>query len=73
MEGLPRQVLSLVAGGPLRPEDMHCSDHILPADGAFVHTFPTLGAGDHVATFQEDTVDGRVHTDFAEVLLRARK
>lgn len=43
-------------------------DHVLPADGALVHSLPALGAGDHVATFQENAVDDGVHADLAEVL-----
>lgn len=37
---------------------MHCSDHILPADGTLVHAFATLGTGHHVATLQQNTVNG---------------
>lgn len=45
--------------------------HILPADGTLAHPLPALGASDHVATFQQDTVNGCIHADFAEVFLRA--
>lgn len=37
---------------------MHCSDHILSADGTLVHALATLGTGYHVTTLQQDTVDG---------------
>lgn len=50
---------------------MHGPDHVLPADGTLVHALAALGAGDHVATLQENTVDGRVHADPAQVLLHA--
>lgn len=50
-------------------EDMHGPDHKLPADGTFVHPLATLGAGHHVATLEEDTVDHRVHADPAEVVI----
>lgn len=36
----------------LRLEDVHGPHHILPADGALTHPLSTLGAGDHVTTFQ---------------------
>lgn len=45
--------------------------HVLPADGTLAHPLPALGASDHVATFQQDTVNGCIHADFAEVFLRA--
>lgn len=49
---------------------MDGSDDILPADGTLAHPLAALGAGDHVTTLQQDAVDGRVHTDLTEVLLR---
>lgn len=53
------------------PEDVHSSDHVLPADGAFVHALAALGTRDHVAALQQNTVDGRVHADPTQVLLQA--
>lgn len=53
----------------LRPEDVHGSDNKLPADGTLVHPLATPGAGHHVSTLQEDTVDHGVHADPAEVLI----
>lgn len=50
---------------------MHGSDHVLPADGALIHALATLRASDHVATFQQNTVDGGVHADPTQVLLQA--
>lgn len=50
---------------------MHGSDHVLPADGALVHALAALGAGDHVATLQQNAVNGRVHADLTQVLLQA--
>lgn len=37
---------------------MHCSDDVLPADRTFVHAFATLGTGHHVATLQQNAVNG---------------
>lgn len=51
---------------------MDGSDHVLAADGAFIHPLATLGAGDHVTTFQQDAVNGRVHADLTNVLLHTR-
>lgn len=50
---------------------MHGSDHILPTDGTLIHALAALGAGDHVTALQQDTVNGRVHADPAQVLLHA--
>ena len=70
----PRQAGSGLPGplgsAPLGPEDVDGSDDVLAADGALAHPLPTLGAGDHVTTFQQDAVDGRVHADLAQVLLQ---
>lgn len=52
------------------PKDVDSSDDVLAADGTLVHPLSTLGAGDHVTTLQQDAVDGRVHADLTEVLLR---
>jgi hypothetical protein len=53
------------------PEDVHCPYHVLSADGALAHALATLAAGDHVATLQQHTVNGRVHADPTEVLFLA--
>lgn len=53
-------------------KDVNGAHHILPADGALVHPLATLGAGDHVAALQQDTVNRRVHADLTQVLLLAR-
>lgn len=52
-------------------EDVNHTDDILPTDGTLAHPLPTLGAGDHVSTFQQDTVNGRVHADPTDVVLQA--
>lgn len=66
-------VLEVPAPLPSGPEDVHGSDDVLPADRTLAHPLPTLGAGDHVTALQQDAVDGRVHADLTEVLLRARR
>lgn len=48
---------------------MHGPYNILPADGTFTHPLATLGAGHHVATLKENTVDGCIHTDPAKVVI----
>lgn len=53
------------------PEDVHRPYHVLSADGALAHALAALAAGDHVATLQQHTVNGRVHADPTEVLLLA--
>lgn len=50
---------------------MHGSNHVLPADRTLVHAVPTLAACDHVATLQQNAVNGGVHADLAQVLLLA--
>lgn len=47
---------------------MYGSDHVLPADGTLVHALAALGTGHHVATLQQNTVNGRVHADPTQVL-----
>lgn len=54
-----------------RSEDVHGSNHVLPADGTLVHAVPTLAACDHVAALQQNAVNGGVHADLAQVLLLA--
>ncbi len=54
-----------------RSEDVHGSNHVLPADGTLIHAIPTLAACDHVAALQQNAVNGRVHADLAHVLLLA--
>ncbi len=51
-------------------EDVNSSHHILTADWTLAHPLAALGAGDHVTTFQQDTVNGRVHTDPTDVFLQ---
>lgn len=48
---------------------MHGPHHVLPADGALAHPLPAFGAGDHVATLQQDAVDDGVHADAAQVVV----
>ena len=59
------------AGLGLGLEDVHGAHHVLPADGALVHAFATLGAGDHVAAFQQHTVYERIHADTTQVLIHS--
>lgn len=49
---------------------MDGSDNILTTDRTLAHPFATLGASDHVTTLQQDTVNGRVHADLTDVLLK---
>lgn len=51
-------------------EDVHSPHHVLPADGALTHPLATLCAGDHVTTLQKNTINGGVHADPAEVVIR---
>lgn len=51
---------------------MNNTDDILATNGTFAHPLSTLGAGNHVSTFQQDTVNGRVHTDPTDIVLQAR-
>lgn len=53
----------------LRPEDVHSSHYILPADGALAHPLPTFGAGYHVTTLQQHAVDDGVHADSTQVFI----
>lgn len=48
---------------------MHGSYNVLAANGTFAHALATLGAGDHVTTLQQHTVDDRIHADAAEVVV----
>lgn len=48
---------------------MHSSHHILPADGTLTHALATFGAGDHVPTLQQDTVNDRIHADPAQAVV----
>ena len=43
--------------GALGLEDVHGPHDVLPADRALAHPLAALGAGDHVAALQENTVD----------------
>lgn len=58
------------SGVPLGPEYMYAAYNVLPADGTLVHLFTAGGTGHHMAALQEDTVDGGIHTDSAEILFR---
>lgn len=51
-------------------KDMDSSHHVLPADGTLVHFLATAGAGDHVTTLEQDTVDHSVHADTAHVFIQ---
>lgn len=53
---------------PSGSEDVHCSDHVLPTDGTLIHALATLCTGYHVATFQQNTVNGWVHADPTQVI-----
>lgn len=57
----------------LRLEDVHSPDNVLAADGALAHPLATLGASDHVAAFQQDTVDDSVHADPTQVVVVVRQ
>lgn len=46
-------------------------NNVLAAHRTLAHPLAALGAGDHVTTFQQDTVNGRVHADLTQVLLHA--
>lgn len=48
---------------------MHGPYNVLSADGALAHPLAALGASDHVATLQQDTVDHRVHADPTQVIV----
>lgn len=54
-------------------EDVHGPHDVLSADRTLVHPLATFGAGDHVATLQEDAVDHGVHADPAEVVILNRQ
>lgn len=50
-------------------EHVHGAHHILPADGTLAHALAALGAGDHVATLEQDTVDDGIHADTAQAVI----
>lgn len=50
-------------------EHMHGAHHVLPADGTLAHALAALGAGDHVPTLEQDTVDDGVHADTAQAVI----
>lgn len=50
---------------------MDGADNVLAADRTLVHPLATFGAGNHVTTLQQDTVDGGVHADLTKVLLHS--
>ena len=50
-------------------EYMHSTHHVLPADGTLAHALAALGAGDHVPTLEQDTVDDGVHADSAQAVV----
>lgn len=52
---------------------MHGPHDVLPADRALIHPLAALGAGDHVAALQENTVDHGVHADPAQVVVVDRQ
>ena len=51
--------------GLLRSISTDYSDNFPSADGAFFQRFCTFGAGAHVPTFQNDTINGIVHANVA--------
>lgn len=53
----------------LRLEDVHGPHYVLPADGALAHPLSTFGAGYHVTTFKQHTVDDGVHADATQVFI----
>lgn len=67
------QITCISCSGVLGLEDVHGPHDVLPADRALVHPLATFGAGDHVTTLQEDTVDHGVHADPAEVVILNRQ
>lgn len=54
-------------GPPSGSEYVHGTHHVLSTDGTLVHALATLATRHHVATFQQHTVDGRVHADLTQV------
>ena len=50
-------------------EGAHHTDHILATNGALIHLLATHHTRDHVATFQENTVNRRVHAYLTEDLI----
>lgn len=50
-------------------EHVYGSDNVLAADGTFAHALATLGASDHVATFQQHAIYDGIHADPAEVVV----
>lgn len=60
-------------GPPSGSEDVHSAHHVLSTDGTLAHALATLPTRNHVATFEQHTVDGRVHADLAQVLLLAAR
>lgn len=68
LSGSPSQSWTLHTDS-LRPEDVHSSHYILPADGALAHPLPTFGAGYHVTTLQQHAVDDGVHADSTQVFI----
>lgn len=52
-----------------RFENMHSSHHILPADGALTHALATFGAGDHMPTLEQDTVNDGIHANAAQAVI----
>lgn len=53
----------------LRFEHMHGPYDVLSADGALAHPLAALGASDHVAALQQDTVDDGIHADPTQVII----
>ena len=49
----------------LRTKNVHHARNVLAAYRTFRQLFAAYCTGHHVATFQQDTIDGRVHADFA--------
>lgn len=56
----------------LRLEDMHGPHNVLPTYGTLTHPLSTFGAGDHVTTLQQHTVDDGVHADAAQVFIQGQ-
>lgn len=52
---------------------MYSSHHVLPADRTLVHFLATLGAGDHVTTLKQDTVNHGIHADTTHVFIHGTK
>ena len=51
-------------------ENVHNTGDVLTADRTVGQPLATLGACDHVTTLQQNAVDGSIHADLANIMLR---